>query len=156
MIVKITKRLVLLTVVLLTIVSCSTSRGTISSSAELYKYKYAAIRDIMSYGGSASLYDMSVQIYDSLDNQSHLIMIGEKELASLSDEDAKATLLIKYAIEINMVSCTATLSLVDYTTERPIANFIAKETLWWNTTAEIDSATRKCISKCIEELKASL
>ena len=68
---------ILLSVFLFAFMACTTSRTVVSDSADLSKYKYATISDVMNYAGSAALMDMEVKVYDVL-SQTRLRMIGDK------------------------------------------------------------------------------
>lgn len=65
------------------LVSCSTSRTIVSNSAELDKYKYASLKDVTSYYGSAALMDIEVKIYDAV-SDTRLEMVGDKRIIDLT------------------------------------------------------------------------
>ena len=67
-----------LLVVLLT--SCyTTNQNIISKSADISKYKIAAIHEVMDYTGSPALMDLDVKIFEIM-SQAGIEMIGEREI----------------------------------------------------------------------------
>lgn len=101
--------------------SCTTSKTTISQSANLAKYKYASLTDVMNYQGAASLMDAEVKIYDAIDN-SRLQMIGEHAISELTYEQKQQLLLVRFAVTQNNEESIVTVNFVDYFTGRPIAS----------------------------------
>lgn len=68
---------------LLFLTSCTTGKSIVSNSANLNKYNYASLIDIMNYNSSASLMDLEVRIYDALEN-TRLNLIGDQRISELS------------------------------------------------------------------------
>jgi hypothetical protein len=105
----------------LIIVSCYTpSSSVVSNSAQISKYKYATIKDIMDYTGSPVLMDLDVRIYDVL-NDAGIKMIGEKETETISDQQLAQLLLVKYSAHQSAKESIVSISFIEYLTERPIA-----------------------------------
>ena len=67
--------------------SCTTSKTVVSNSADLDKYEYASITDVMNYNGSASLMDLEVRVYDALES-TRLTMIGEFAFGILASNNS--------------------------------------------------------------------
>lgn len=63
------------------LLSCTTSRTVVSDSADLEKYQYASLVDVMDYKGSAALMDMEVHIYDAVES-TRLKMMEIEELVN--------------------------------------------------------------------------
>ena len=103
------------------LVSCTTSKTTISQSADLYKYQYASLTDVMNYQGSAALMDAEVKIYDAIDN-SRLQMIGDQAIGELSYEQKQQLLLVRFGVTQNDEESIVTVNFVDYFTGRPVAS----------------------------------
>lgn len=110
--------ILLLTLIL---VSCTTSKTTISSSVDLSKYDYATLTDVMNYQGSAALMDAEVKIYDAID-KSRLQMIGDHVISDLSYEQKSKLLLVRFGVTQNSEESIVTVNFVDYLTGRPVAS----------------------------------
>ncbi len=110
-----------LTLLCLIITSCTTSKTTISQTANLSKYKYASLTDVMSYQGSAALMDAEVKIYDAIDN-SRLTMIGDQAIQELSYEQKQQLLLVRFGVTQNDEESIVTVNFVDYFSGRPVAS----------------------------------
>lgn len=110
-----------LLILFLCLASCTTSKTTISQSADLSKYKYATLTDVMNYQGSAALMDAEVRIYDAIDN-SRLQMIGDHAINELSYEQKQQLLLVRFGVTQNDEESIVTVNFVDYLTGRPIAS----------------------------------
>jgi hypothetical protein len=100
--------------------SCTTSKYVVSDSANIEKYKYASINEVMGYTGSPKLMDMDVQIFNIVAS-SDLEMIGEKEISNLSKEEQNALLLVKYSATQSEEESVVSITFVDYLTLRPVA-----------------------------------
>lgn len=103
------------------VVSCTTSKTTISQSADLSKYRYATITDVMNYQGSAALMDAEVKIYDAIDN-SRLEMIGDHAINDLSYEQQQQLLLVRFGVTQDDEESIVTVNFVDYFSGRPVAS----------------------------------
>ncbi len=107
--------------IVVSLVSCTTSKTTVSNSADLSKYKYASLSDVMSYGGSASMMDIEVLIYDAIEKTS-LEMIGDKRISELTDFQKSQLLIVRFAASQSDEESVISVNFVDYTTGRPIAS----------------------------------
>lgn len=101
--------------------SCTTSKTRISNSADLSKYKYASLTDVMNYQGSAALMDVEAKIYDAVDN-ARLQMIGDQAINGLSYEQKQQLLLVRFGVTQNDEEPIVTVNFVDFLTGRPIAS----------------------------------
>lgn len=115
------KKSLLLIFLITFLVSCTTSKSTVSTSANLSKYQYASMTDVMSYQGSAALMDAEVKIYDALE-QSRLKMIGDQRINSLTMAEKEALLLVRFGVTQNDEESIVTVNFVDYMTGRPVAS----------------------------------
>ena len=103
------------------LVSCTTSKTTVSQSANLSKYKYASLTDVMNYQGSAALMDAEVKIYDAIDH-SRLQMVGDKAISELTYEQKQQLLLVRFGVTQNDEESIVTVNFVDYFSGRPVAS----------------------------------
>jgi len=111
----------LLFLLIFLLASCTTSKTTVSQSADLTKYEYASLTDVMNYQGSAVLMEAEVKIYDAIDN-SRLQMIGDQAISELTYEQKQKLLLVRFGVTQNDEECIVTVNFVDYFTGRPIAS----------------------------------
>lgn len=52
---------------IISLMSCTTSKSVVSKTADIRKYEYVTITDVMGYNGSPSLMDAEIHIYDALE-----------------------------------------------------------------------------------------
>lgn len=112
---------VLLSVIIATLTSCTTSQSVVSQSANLNKYNYASLIDVMSYTGDASLMDAEIIIYNALEN-SRLQMVGDKRIDDLSPSQKGQLLLVRFGVTQNNDVSTVTVNFTDYMTGKPVAS----------------------------------
>jgi len=103
------------------IFGCATGATTVSDSADLSKYHYAAISNVMDYGGSPILMDVEVKVYDIL-SSTRIKMIGDKEIDLLSDPQKQELLLVKFAANQSFYESSVSINFVEYLTGKPIAS----------------------------------
>lgn len=101
--------------------ACTTSKSVISKSADIEKYRYASLTDVMNYQGSANLMDAEVVIYDAIE-ASRLIMVGDQRINDLTDYQKSQLLLARFAVTQNDDESVVTVNFVDYMTGRPVAS----------------------------------
>ena len=129
--------------------SClTTSNYVVSNTANMEKYRFASISEVMGYTGSPVLMDMDVRIYDIVAS-SGLSMIGEKEISNLSEEEKDALLLIKYSATQNSDESVVSITFVDYLTLRPMATCRGAYGLGWNMDQDMNVA----LNKAMEQVK---
>lgn len=128
------------------LISCTASKTTISQSAELSKYKYASLTDVMNYQGSASLMDAEVKIYDAIDN-SRLQMVGDQAIKELSYEQKQQLLLVRFGVTQNSDESIVTVNFVDYFTGRPVASCRGAFGLGMGKQADFNGAIKRVASQ---------
>lgn len=142
------KTILFLTVVVICLVSCTASRSVISNSANLEKYKYASLVDVMNYSGSAALMDIEVKVYDALES-TKLEMIGDKRIDELSFEQKKQLLLVRFSASQNDEESIVSVNFVDYMTGKPIASCRGAFGLGWDKNGDMKGA----INRVVEQIK---
>ena len=65
--------------------ACTTGKFVVSDSANLSKYQYASIADVMNYSGYAALMDVEVKVYDAL-AKTRLKMVGDRVIGDLTPD----------------------------------------------------------------------
>ncbi len=114
-------KIILATLLILCMISCTTSRTIISNTANLDNYKYASLTDVMRYNGSASLMDMEVQIYDAIEG-TRLEMIGDRRIEELSPTQKSQLLLVRFSATQSDEESIISVNFVDYMTGKPVAS----------------------------------
>jgi len=108
-------------VVLCFTVCGTTNKTVISDSANLDKYNYATIVNVMAYGGSAELMHLEVKIYDAL-VATRLQVIGDKQVDSLTETQKQQLLLVRFSASQNDSESIVSINFVDFLTGKPIAS----------------------------------
>lgn len=142
------KSYLLLLIVLTCFVSCTTSRSVVSDSANISKYKYASLTDVMNYNGSAALMDIEVKIYDALES-TRLEMIGDKRIGDLSLEQKEQLLLVRFSASQNDEESVVSVNFVDYMSGKPIASCRGAYGLGFDRNGDMKGA----ISRVVEQIK---
>ncbi len=101
--------------------ACTTSKSVVSKTADLNKYQYASLTDVMNYQGSANLMDAEVIIFDAIE-ASRLKMVGDQRINDLTDNQKSQLLLVRFGVTQNDDESVVTVNFVDYMTGRPIAS----------------------------------
>jgi len=124
------------------------STSTVSSQVDLSIYQYAAISNVMGYGGSSVLMDMEVKIYDGLLN-TRLKMVGDKEIDNLSNSEKASLLLVRFSGTESGGGSTVSINFVDYLTGRPVAS-CRGETASWIGESTINRSIDYAINQAIK------
>ncbi len=111
----------LISVVLLMLSSCNTSRSTVSKNANLSQYEYASIINNDTYHIPAELMEYEIQLYDAVEC-SHLKLISDARIYELSPAEKEKLLLVKYGVNIKPEETTITVNFIDYSTGRPLVS----------------------------------
>jgi len=140
------KSSLLLIVFAICLISCTTSKFVVSNSANLEKYKYASLTDIMNYNGSAALMDIEVKIYDALES-TRLTMIGDKRINELSSEQKEQLLLVRFSASQNDEESVVSVNFVDYMTGKPVASCRGAYGMRWDRNGDIKGAINRIIEQ---------
>lgn len=138
--------IIYLYVLLLTLTSCATGKSVVSNTADLSKYEYATLTDVMNYNGSASLMDLEVKIFDAL-NATRLTMIGDYRLNELSLAQKEKLLLVRFSASQSDEESVVSVNFVDYMTGRPVASCKGQFGLGLNRNGDLNGATNKVTSE---------
>jgi len=137
-------------ILLLCLVSCTTSRTVVSDSADLTKYKYASLVDVMNYGGSAALMDIEVKIYDAVES-TRLEMVGDKRIEELTPMQKNQLLLVRFSASQTDEESVVSVNFVDYMTGKPVASCRGAWGLGWDRDGDVNGAVSR-VAKQIEKL----
>jgi hypothetical protein len=128
--------------------SCTTSRVVVSNSANLARYNYATMTDVMSYGGSAALMDMEVRVYDAL-SATKLQVIGDGQIGQLSDTQKQQLLIVRFSASQSDEESVVSINFVDYMTGRPVASCRGAFGMGWTK----DHDMKVAIDRAIEQMQ---
>jgi hypothetical protein len=142
------KHILLLLITVISLTSCTTSRSVISDSANLDKYKYASLTDVMNYNGSAALMDIEVKVYDALES-TRLKMIGDRRIGELSPLQKEQLLLVRFSASQNDEESVVSVNFVDYMTGKPVASCRGAFGLGWDRNGDMKGA----INRVVEQIK---
>jgi hypothetical protein len=135
-----------ITLTLLSTSCLTTSNFVVSNSANIEKYRFATISQVMEYTGSPVLMELDVRVYDALASAG-LSVIGEREIDGLSAEDKQALLLAKYSATQDSDESVVSITFIDYLTLRPIATCRGAYGLGWTQVQDMDVAMNKAIEQ---------
>lgn len=107
--------------VVLTLAACTTSKSTISTSANLSKYEYATIINNDTYHIPAELMEYEIMLYDAVEN-SNLKLISDARIYELSPSQQEKLLLVKYGVNVKEEETIVTVNFIDYLSGRPVAS----------------------------------
>ena len=139
----------MLMLVLLNLVSCTTSKTTVSQTADLSKYNYAVISDLMDYHGHAALMDAEIKICDAIDN-SRLKLVGDREAATFSYEQLQQLLMVHFSVTQNEEESIVTVNFVDYLTGRPVASCRGAFGLGMDYDGDLNGAVKRLTSQIVK------
>lgn len=127
---------------IISLMSCTTSKSVVSKTADIRKYEYVTITDVMGYNGSPSLMDAEIHIYNALE-MSGLKVIGDREIGQLSPRQQEKLLLAHFSVVQNETESIVSVNFVDYATGRPIASCRGAYGMGWNEEGDIRGAFKK-------------
>ncbi|MBP3302547.1 MAG: hypothetical protein J6L64_05395 [Opitutales bacterium] len=128
--------------------ACTTGKFVVSDSANLSKYQYASIVDVMNYSGSAALMDVEVKVYDAL-SKTRLKMVGDRVIGELTSAQKEKLLLVRFAATQGREKSVVSVNFVDYMTGRPIASCQGAWAFGWDDDHDMEGA----IERVAEEVK---
>jgi hypothetical protein len=126
----------------------TTNTTTVANSADVSRYNYATITNVMDYGGSAVLMDLEIKIYDAL-LITRLQVIGDKEIDSLNDIQKQKLLLVRFAASQSNEESVVSINFVDYLTGRPVASCRGAYGFGWG----MEHDMRVAINNALEQMK---
>ena len=135
-------KLLLFTVFVVGINSCTTSKSFVSNSANLEKYNYATITNVMNYGGSATLMNIEVEIYDAL-TLTRLKVIGDNEINSLNESQKEKLLLVRFSASQSDEESVVSINFTDFITGKPIASCRGAYAMGWSRENDLEVAKKK-------------
>ncbi len=114
-------RILLLSIVLLGISSCTTSKSVVSQNADLTKYEYASVINNDTYRIPVELVEYEIQLFDAIE-QSRLKLVSDMRIYELSQTQQSKLLLVKYGVNVKQEETVVTVNFIDYETGRPVAS----------------------------------
>lgn len=138
--------IIALMILMVGITSCTTSKSFVSNSANLDKYNYVTITDVMDYGGSASLMNIEVEIYDAL-NLTRLKVIGDNEINTLTESEKEELLLVRFSVSQSDEESVVTINFTDFKTGRPLASCRGAYSMGWSRHNDLKIAKEKAFEQ---------
>lgn len=141
--------LILSIIFILLVQACATSSNVVSDTADLSRYNYATISNVMGYGGASTLMDMEVKIYNAFAN-TRLQMIGDREVENVSNDIKASLLLVRFSATTSSGANTVSINFVDYLTGRPVASVSGQALSMWVAGDTINTAIDRAIAEAIK------
>lgn len=101
--------------------ACTTSKSTVSSSANLAKYEYVSVIDNETYHIPAELMQHEIQLYDAVE-KSGLKLISDQRIFELTASQREKLLLVKLGVNVQPEETIVIVNFIDYLTGRPVAS----------------------------------
>ena len=139
-------KLLMLIVFVMGVNSCTTSKSFVSNSANLEKYNYATITNVMDYGGSATMLNIEVEIYDAL-TLTRLKVIGDNEINSLSEMQKEELLLVRFSASQSDEESVVSINFTDFKTGKPIASCRGAYSMGWSRENDIKVAKERAFEQ---------
>ena len=100
---------IILSMSVLLLAACTTSKSTVSQNVNLSKYEYASIINNDTYHIPAELMEYEIQLFDA-------------RIYELSQSRQEKLLLVKYGVNVNPEQTVVTVNFIDYMTGRPVVS----------------------------------
>ena len=114
-------RIFFASVAVMLLAACTASKTTVSQTADLSKYEYAAVINNDTYHIPAELMEYEIQLFDAVES-SRLALFGDRRIYELTPEQQKRLLLVKYGVHQTDEEAVVTVNFIDYMTGRPVAS----------------------------------
>ncbi len=101
--------------------ACTTSKSTVSSTADMSKYRYASVINNDTYHIPAELIEYEIQLFDAIES-SRLQLVNDMRIYELTPQQQEELLLVKYGVNQNNTETIVTVNFIDYMTGRPVAS----------------------------------
>lgn len=106
---------------LILMVTCTTSKSTISTNVDLSRYEYASIINNDTYHIPAELMEYEIQLFDAVDN-SRLKLVSDARIYELTPSQQEKLLLVKYGVNVQPEETIVIVNFIDYVIGRPVAS----------------------------------
>lgn len=114
-------RILLASVAVMLLAACTASKTTVSQTADLSKYEYAAVINNDTYHIPAELMEYEIQLFDAVE-ASRLRLVSDFRVNELTPQQQERLLLVKYGVTQTEEESIVTVNFIDYMTGRPIAS----------------------------------
>lgn len=101
--------------------SCTTSKSTIATNADIGKYQYVSVINNDTYQIPAQLMEYQIQLFDAVE-KSGLKLVNDMNIYNLSPSQQSKLLLAKYGVDLSQEETIVTVNFIDFNTGRPIAS----------------------------------
>jgi hypothetical protein len=144
-------KVLLMSICGLLIFGCTTSRSASMGIDIGSLYHYGYISELVEYGGSARLYGMDVEIFQLI-QEAGIKMLGEGEIAKLTDDQKAQLMTIKYGVSSSFFESVVTITFFDYNSKRPLLNCTGSSA-WGLPSIDIPAAKKNALEQMKTELK---
>lgn len=141
--------LVTFTLMLVSLIGCTTSKTTLSNNINLSRYKYASIINNETYHIPAELMEYEIQLFDAVES-SRLQLVSDLRIYELSPEQQSQLLLVKYGVQQNKDEAIVTVNFIDYMSGRPVASCRGAYGLGFDRAGDLKGAIKR-VTKQISE-----
>lgn len=124
------------------VASCTTSKSTVATNANLGKYKYVSVINDDTYRIPPQLMEYQIQLYDAVE-QSGLQLVNEMNIYQLPASQKDQLLLAQFSVNSPQEESVVIVNFIDYNSGRPIASCRgAYSTLGFSQGADIRGAIK--------------
>lgn len=141
--------LVIFTLMLVSLIGCTTSKTTLSNNINLSRFKYASIINNETYHIPAELMEYEIQLFDAVES-SRLQLVSDLRIYELSPEQQSQLLLVKYGVQQNKDEAIVTVNFIDYMSGRPVASCRGAYGLGFDRAGDLKGAIKR-VTKQISE-----
>lgn len=132
----------LLSIVMIVLAGCTTSKSTVSGNVSLAKYEYASIINNETYHIPAELMEYEIQLFDAVES-SRLQLISDLRIYELTPQQQAKLLLVKYGVNQNDNEAIVTVNFIDYMTGRPVASCRGAYGLGFTHAGDLNGAIKR-------------
>jgi hypothetical protein len=140
-----TIRVLLVVALFAVVVACTTSKYVTSGVDIRESYQYGYIKQLVDYGGSAQLGSMDIEVFQLIE-EAGIKMIGEGEIANLTDQQKQQLLEVKYGVSASSDESVVTITFFDYITKRPLVNCTGASA-WGLPNIDVPAAKKKALEQ---------
>ena len=135
-------KIFLLSIIMIVLAGCTTSKSTVSGNVSLAKYEYASIINNETYHIPAELMEYEILLFDAVES-SRLQLISDLRIYELTPQQQGKLLLVKYGVNQNDNEAIVTVNFIDYMTGRPVASCRGAYGLGFTHAGDLNGAIKR-------------
>lgn len=130
----------LIVAIVATLTSCTTSRSTVATNANLSHYRYVSVINDDTYRIPPQLMEYQIQLYDAIE-QTGLELVNEMNIYNLTPAQKNDLLLAQFSVDASQEGGTVVIvNFIDFNTGRPIVSCRGAYALGITTAVDIRKA----------------